>query len=109
MTLYAGDKGPAKTVAITIATGAVPGTSIASVRLRVRYPDGTEAEWLPSVTATSAASVTCAYALETDGSSVPLEGSYYVRAWGYSSLGAQILDTDEALLRVSPSRHTWPV
>lgn len=108
MTLYAGDKGPAKTIAITIATGAVPGSTVASVRIRVRLPDGTEAEWIPSVIASTATSVTCAYALASDGSSVPLEGTYFVRAWGYDSGGALILDTDEAVLRVSPSRHTWP-
>lgn len=108
MALYAGDKGPAKAISITIATGTVSGLLVSSVRLRIRRPDGTEDEWSPSVSGATASSVSLSYALESDGSSVPLEGTYFVRGWCYSSLGAMLLDTDESVFRVQPSRHQWP-
>lgn len=109
MALYAGDKGPAKTIGITLQTGAVAGNTVASVRLRVRAPDGSESEWLPSITGSSATTVSLAYSLQSDGSSIPLEGTYFVRGWAYSAIGALLLDTDEAVIRVNPSRHSWPV
>lgn len=106
--LYAGDRGPSKSVSMVIGTTPVAGTSVVSVVMKVRRPNGSELTWSPSITASTASSVTVVQALASDGSSLPLEGTYYVRAWCYDAGGALLLDTDESSFTVAPSRHSWP-
>ena len=106
--LYAGDRGPSKSVSLVIGTSPISGTAVASVTMKVRRPNGSELTWTPSITASTASSVTVAQALASDGSSIPMEGTYYVRAWCYNAGAALLLDTDESSFSVAPSRHSWP-
>lgn len=107
MALYAGDRG--KAVLLTVSTGSVLGTSVASARLMVRRPDGSEAEWAVTPGSATSSSVVLTHVLPSDGSGVSLSGSYYVRAWLYDAGAALLCDTDEGgPIEVRPSRHTWP-
>jgi hypothetical protein len=106
MTLYAGDRSP-KAVRFTLATGAVDGTTVDSVTLKVRSPSGAESTIAPAFTAT-ATSVAMTWTLEVDGSSLPVAGTYWVRAWLYDVGDALLLDSDEQSFQVQPARHTWP-
>lgn len=108
MALYAGDRGPAKSVSLSIGTAPIAGTSVASVVMKVRRPNGSELTWSPSIASANASGIVVVQALSSDGSSVPMEGAYYVRAWCYDAGGALLLDTDETSFSVAPSRHSWP-
>jgi hypothetical protein len=106
MTLYVGDRSP-KAVRFVVSTGSVNGTTVASVALKVRAPNGEEAAITPS-TVTSATSVALTWVLAGDGSSLPVAGTYWARAWLYDAGSALLLDTDEQSFQVQPARHTWP-
>jgi hypothetical protein len=106
MTLYAGDRSP-KAIRFTLATGDVTGTDVDSVTLRVRSPSGAESTVSPAFTAT-ATSVSMTWTLEADGSSLPVAGTYWVRAWLYDDGPALLLDSDEQSFQVAAARHSWP-
>lgn len=94
MSLYAGDTSP-KSIQFPIDTGDKDGRDISSVTITVRRPDGTGAEWTPSVSNKALTSALATYTLEADGSSLPLAGDYVVRIWAYASDDSLLFDTDE--------------
>lgn len=106
MTLYAGDRYP-KAVAIDIATGVVDGTTVATVRVKLSTPTG-ELDW-GTLTPTSATTtkVSLLKPLAADGASLPIPGSYQMRAWAYSAGGVELFDTDVGAfsVRANPISH----
>lgn len=111
MAYYVNDKGP-KSVPFSIDTGDVDGTTVSSVRVFVKRPTGatpSEVEWTPGTLTKATDSVSFSVTLQSDGSSLPVEGQYYCRAWLYNSGGTLLLDTDEQLLfTVKARRITGP-
>lgn len=99
--LRAGDRAP-KAIRITISTGPVNGTLVASVRLRVLNPrSGTQQTWGPlTPSSATTTSVVVTYVLEADGSSVPNVASYPVAAWLYDGAGAVLDVTEQGSLPV---------
>lgn len=99
VSLYVGDKSP-KALPISIALVGVNGTTVASVRVRGVRPSGVAFEWIEVPTSTTATQVQLLHVFAADGSDLPENGSYKIRAWCYDSGNVQVYDTDEALLPV---------
>ena len=105
--LEQGDRAPTA-VSVPITTGAVNGTTVTRVRLRVRYPDGTflDKDLTPSSSTTT--SVTCSWLLASDGGDLPQHGPHLAGAFLYGAADAYLGDAHDVLFHVDPRKIPFP-
>jgi hypothetical protein len=91
-----------------IATGAVNGTTVTRVVIRLRRPSGTTVDVYDGApTSATTTSVTATWVLASDGSSLPEASDHWWVATLYAG-ATRLADTDEEKLPVAPRRVPLP-
>lgn len=78
--IFAGSKAPVA-VHIVVSSGDVSGTDVdfsqvTGATITVRHPGGSKVVWTPTVSASSATSVSLTHVLSADGTDLPTPGDY---------------------------------